>query len=299
MYELHLSKNLVELPFYIALFFNAALFIPQSIKIIKRKNAEDVSLITFWGFLLIQFATVLHGLIIRDYALVFGYIASMLTTGVVICVAIKYKKKKNKSPAAIDAESVLAQLPGHVYWKDLNGVILGCNTNNWKDFGFDRYKDIVGKTEYQYVSKEEADKLYLLDQEVIREKELRSSEEIVIKGNGFVENYLSYKAPLRDNSGKIIGIAGISLDITEAKQKTLEQLHLLENIISIMPAYVYWMDKDGTYLGCNDKEAKAIGLNSRYDIVGKKNTDLPGFLVPKALDPINLKVMETGKTHYA
>ena len=294
MYELHLSKNLVEFPFYVALFFNAILFIPQSIKIIRKKNAEGVSLITFCGFLLIQFLTVLHGLIVKDYSLVFGYIASMLTTGLVIFAAVKYKKRQG-SPVEINAESILAQLPGHVYWKDVNGTILGCNTNNWKDFGFSRYRDILGKTEYQYVSKGEADRLHLLDQEVIRDEKLKTSEEIAIKSDGLIVNYLSYKAPLRDNSGKVIGISGVSLDITATKQETLERFHLLENIISIMPAYVYWMDKNGTYLGCNDKEARAIGLTSRHDIIGKKNIDLPGFLVPKALDPINFKVMETGE----
>jgi len=70
---------------------------------------------------------------------------------------------------------------------------------------------------------------------------------------------------------------------------------MLENIIAAMPGTVYWMDRNGTYLGCNDNQAKAIGLSSRKEIVGKRNIDLPGFLISEVLDPVNEKVMETGK----
>ena len=108
--------------------------------------------------------------------------------------------------------------------------------------------------------------------------------------------YFSYKTPLRNKKGNIIGLLGVSLDITAAKQEVIEKLDMLENIISVMPGTVYWMDKEGIYLGCNDNEAKVIGLSSRKDIVGKRNIDLPGFLISEALDPVNQKVITTGES---
>lgn len=79
-------------------------------------------------------------------------------------------------------------------------------------------------------------------------------------------------------------------------QEIADKLKMLENIIALMPSNVYWMNREGIYLGCNDNEAKAIGLPTRHDIVGKRNIDIPGFLIPEALDPVNKEVMEHGKT---
>ncbi len=104
------------------------------------------------------------------------------------------------------------------------------------------------------------------------------------------------KAPLKNKKGKTVGVLGCSVDITDIKQETLDRLAMLENIIAVMPGNVYWMDKNGIYLGCNDNEAKAVGLNSRRDIIGKRNIDIPGFVIPEAIDPVNQKVLEAGET---
>jgi len=74
---------------------------------------------------------------------------------------------------------------------------------------------------------------------------------------------------------------------------------MLENIISLMPGHVYWINRDGYYLGCNNNQAKSSGLMSRKDIIGKKNINLPWNLnaedICDTLDSINEKVMESGR----
>lgn len=77
--------------FSAALFVNAALFIPQAVKIYTTKTAKEVSLFTFMGFLIIQFATVLHAFVIKDYILLFGYLLSMVTCGTVVILVLVYK----------------------------------------------------------------------------------------------------------------------------------------------------------------------------------------------------------------
>jgi len=122
-------KEIVEFIFSIALFVNALLFIPQSVQIIRKKTAKGVSLLTFLGLLLIQFAIVLHGIIVHDLLLIWGYVISMLTTGSVVVLVLIYRKKSSDTHGP-DLEEVLVQLPGHVYWKDKNGVLVWSNTNN-------------------------------------------------------------------------------------------------------------------------------------------------------------------------
>ncbi len=89
--------GIIEFIFAIALFINAALFIPQAIKIYTSRSVQGVSLITFAGFLCIQFATVLHAWIVKDYILLVGFLLSMLTCGSVVFSYYAVKKVKKQT----------------------------------------------------------------------------------------------------------------------------------------------------------------------------------------------------------
>ena len=49
---------------------------------------------------------------------------------------------------------------------------------------------------------------------------------------------------------------------------------ILLDLMAVLPGHVYWKDKEGKYLGCNDLQAKTLGLVSRDDIIGKTDFDL-------------------------
>ena len=289
-------KELIELVFSAALIINALLFIPQIIKILKEKSAQGVSLLTFGGFLLIQLMIVLHGVINHDYLLVVGYLFSMVTCGSVVLLTLIYKKHVSESATEISLEEILEQLPGHIYWKDRNGVCLGCNTNNWRDFRQNSLAEFVGKTDYDLFPKEEADALKVADEEVMRTGQLKIVEERLTTLGGNRTLYLSHKIPLKNKQGQCIGLLGIAVDITHAKQETEDRLQMLDNIIAALPGNIYWMDRNGVYLGCNDNNAKAIGLKSRKEIIGKRNIDMSEYAAPEVLDPINKQVMQKEQT---
>lgn len=293
---MEIIQYIVEFIFSIALFINALLFLPQIFKILRERSAKGVSLVTFLGLLLIQFAIVLHGLIIHDVVLIVGYIFSMITTGAVVVLIFMYRNHKlPNTNNEITLEEVLEQLPGHVYWKNKEGDLLGCNTNNWKDFGLNSLSEFIGKKDHDIFSKEEADRIRSVDDEVVRTDRPTVVEELLTV-DGKTSLYLSHKVPLKNANNTVIGIAGVSVDVTNAKQETESQLDFLDQVISVMPGNVYWMNKDGVYLGCNDNQARLIGFDSRKEIVGKRNTEIRGFLIPEALDPVNKQVMEMGKT---
>lgn len=46
-------------------------------------------------------------------------------------------------------------------------------------------------------------------------------------------------------------------------------------LLKQLPSYVFWKNTDSIYLGCNDAFAKAVGLNSPLEIIGKTDYDLP------------------------
>lgn len=73
--------------------FNASLFIPQALRIIKTKSAKNISLITFAGFNFIQLNSALYGYYQNDLILMYGNLISFIACGTVTLLAIYYRDK--------------------------------------------------------------------------------------------------------------------------------------------------------------------------------------------------------------
>ena len=86
-----LLVKLIQIAFGLSLFVNALLFIPQAVVLYKKKDASEISLLTFVGFVIMQALAVLHGLVVKDYLLMFGFLLSMLSCGTVASLAIYYR----------------------------------------------------------------------------------------------------------------------------------------------------------------------------------------------------------------
>ncbi|MDR0677646.1 MAG: hypothetical protein LBF57_03170 [Holosporaceae bacterium] len=81
---------IVEFVFAFCLAFNAALFVPQAIKIYKTKNADGLSPVTFSGFCIVQVFSVLHGYIKGDWIFLVGSAFALLFCGGVAFLIFKY-----------------------------------------------------------------------------------------------------------------------------------------------------------------------------------------------------------------
>jgi len=86
-------RQIIDIFFSLGLFINAALFIPQAIKLYRVKNSQGLSLVTFGGFNLIQLSILLHGYMTKDYLLVIGYALSLITCGAVTLLILLYRIK--------------------------------------------------------------------------------------------------------------------------------------------------------------------------------------------------------------
>lgn len=131
-------------------------------------------------------------------------------------------------------ENVLDTIPGHVYWKDNSGAYLGCNELQAQNAGLSK-QDMIGKTDYDMPWRKYADTIRRVDQDVMQEGTSKTIEESCVLFNGKEAYFLSRKSPLYDlhEENKIIGIIGISFEITEHKQteiNLLETKHKLEGM---------------------------------------------------------------------
>ncbi len=141
--------------------------------------------------------------------------------------------ESTKNEIEVTLENIIANLPGHVYWKDKSGKYLGCNISQAKSLGYSIPQDIIGKTDYDLSPKELADSFKKVDLKVIESGLPATVEEKALIENKEEALYLSKKVPLYNKQKKIIGILGISFDITEQRRiekKLLETQHKLEGM---------------------------------------------------------------------
>ena len=109
---------------------------------------------------------------------------------------------------------------------------------------------------------------------------------------------LSQKAPLRDMSGGVEGVIGISLDITARKMEEEKNRLEKENaeftlayVIEHLPGHVYWKNKDSVFLGCNLAQAQSAGFSNTKDMIGKTDYDMPWREDADSLRETDLMVM--------
>ena len=131
-------------------------------------------------------------------------------------------------------DSILSNLPNSIYWKDKDGFYLGANLYAVRMVGLKNPKDIVGKTDYDFGPKDGADKFRENDLKVINTGKEITVEETSITPNGETLYQLSTKKPLRNKKGEIIGVMGITIDITKRKKQELlliEKTHSLQEAL--------------------------------------------------------------------
>ena len=85
---------ILETAFALGLLVNAALFIPQAIKLYHTKDPTSLSLWTFAGFNIIQWITIGHAIYMKDYLLAMGNVANFLTSGTITVLILFYTFRK-------------------------------------------------------------------------------------------------------------------------------------------------------------------------------------------------------------
>jgi len=219
---------------------------------------------------------------------------------------VNYPIKKPPSSTLHQAElsmlaSIIKSLPGCIYWKDKAGKYLGCNNNVLELVGM---PSVIGKTDFDLPWAELAQPIRDNDLKVLALDSVLEIEETIITANEQELVVLTRKTPLHDDKGNVIGVLGISLNITQRKQQesilksTQEKTQAtLENIVAHMPGHVYWKDTEGVYLGCNNRQARSLGFLYGYEIIGKTDFDLPwGKNKAELFRKNDQHIMANGKT---
>ncbi|MGQ9622786.1 MAG: PAS domain S-box protein [Candidatus Caldatribacteriaceae bacterium] len=169
-------------------------------------------------------------------------------------------------------EFLLEYIPDLIYFKDRESRFVWASLSHARHLGLEHPEDLLGKTDFDFFSKPHAEEAFFDEQRI-----MKTGEPIIGKieqetwPDGRTNWVHTTKIPLRDEKGEIIGIVGISRDITELKEKeeTLERERtFLRDILESVQDGISVLERNLTILMANPFMERMYEDSS--PLVGKK-----------------------------
>lgn len=205
-------------------------------------------------------------------------------------------------PAFDPYRQLLDEVGAFVYTTDVHGRYTYANQLVLDLLGPNlKLEDVQGKSFTDFVDIGEAgDTMRETDWRVIRDGESVAREESnYIHTLGETRTYWSVKKPLHDSDGNIIGLIGISHDITEKKRlevKLRQQKELLDVVLDNVDALVYMKGANRRFLYANRHLAEVFGQPIEH-IIGKLDSELMPKDVADAFWEKDQHILATGRRY--
>ena len=195
--------------------------------------------------------------------------------------------------------ALIDAVPDLIFCKDVQGRFLLRNSASERQAGGGGVAG-SGLTVFEFEeTRAHAARYHADDMEVIRKgTAIVNREEPFTAGDGSVGWYLTSKYPLRDESGEVIGLVGVSRDITarrETETKLADERRLLRTLIDAIPDLIFFKDREGRHLAMNAAAQEAFGM-VESEALGRTVRDFPvSEEMAKSYEVGDREVVETGR----
>ena len=191
--------------------------------------------------------------------------------------------------------TLIDNLPDYIYVKDRESRFLINNLAHVRILGATHPDEVAGRTDFDYFPKEIAEKFFADEQALMQSGQvLDCVESVADKTTGKLRWLHTTKIAWRDGSGKVIGLLGISRNITDQKRadEALRQSHdeleqqiaertaalsqerlLLRVIINNLPDGIYAKDAAGRKILANPADLKTLRCKTEAEAIGKTDFD--------------------------
>ncbi|MDY0327171.1 MAG: PhnD/SsuA/transferrin family substrate-binding protein [Arcobacteraceae bacterium] len=160
--------------------------------------------------------------------------------------------------------SIIEFIPDLLWMKDVEGKYIICN-RRFEQLYATPQKDIIGKTDYDFVSKELSDFFKNHDNYAMNSPfPCTNIEELTFAIDGHTELIQTTKTFIKDSRGNKLGVLGIGRDITKLKEQELklqEQKQELQEIFHTTKDGIAILDSDSKFLKVNQAYIDITGLS--------------------------------------
>ncbi|MBX4927703.1 diguanylate cyclase [Rhizobium binae] len=169
--------------------------------------------------------------------------------------------------------TAFSQSPDYLYVKDRNSRFITVNENMTRLFRFRSTAEMTGLSDFNLLSRPLAEELYYLEQQVM------DTGVPLIDSNELIEGrcLLASKVPVRDKQGRVIGLAGVTRDVTERttlERELRESKNLLSHAMANMSDGIAMYDSRGFLIFCNEQYRSAFPLSGDARVVGAHISDI-------------------------
>ncbi len=159
--------------------------------------------------------------------------------GIGIDISSRYQFEKYLEREKAVLNSIVNSIPYMIFYKRVDGVYIGANPAFTKFYG--HKLDIVGKKDEELYGESEALRFRKIEKQIINNKTTFSEEKWINMPNGEKHLIHTIKFPFVNNHGDILGIVGLSRDITERfefEQELQRQKEKAENADNLKSAFL-------------------------------------------------------------
>lgn len=167
-------------------------------------------------------------------------------------------------------EATINNIPNLVWYKDKSGIHEKVNDSFCKTVNKTK-KQVEGRG-HAYIWDVEQDDPACIEseREVMEKRETCVSEEVVQSGDG-TRLLTTYKSPLYDIDGSVMGTVGVAIDVTQERayeQEIIRKNHTLETIFTTMDCGVMSHTLDGSrIISINRAALKILGYESQKEML--------------------------------
>jgi len=131
-------------------------------------------------------------------------------------------------------QNLLDEIPDAIYFKDEKGHLIMVNKAHAEGLGL-KPEDVIGRTDFDFFPEKEAKKMTEDDIRVMRTgKPIIDKVERTTRPDGSRHYVSTTKLPRKNQDGNIIGIMGITRDITQRSQIEEEKLKITKQAVTAL-----------------------------------------------------------------
>ncbi|WP_417308750.1 diguanylate cyclase [Devosia sp.] len=182
------------------------------------------------------------------------FVLTMLSTFSAVWLVVINSRRAAERALLLGA---IKHAPDYFYVKNPKSQIMAANRNVAHLIGADGVEDVKGKTDFEMSSPERAQILLEEEQHIVETGEpLLNKHEMIEIAEGEARHFVSSKTPVQLGNGQVVGIVGVSRDITaehEIRTELSESRDRLSFILQEMSDGVALIRHDGTIVLSNQR----------------------------------------------